>query len=163
MHSISPTARISPLADLEDSVRGSCLVIGNERVVDSFVKIKFTGGTGDVIVGARSHLNSGTVVYSGNGVRIGNDVLVAANCTFAPVNHAYTRRDIPISQQRFLPSKGGIVIGDGVWIGANCVVLDGAVLGEGCIVAAHSLVRGTLEPYSINVGTPATLQRYRPE
>jgi len=152
---IHPTARVSPLADLEPSQRGSRIVIGAECRIDSFVKIKPVGGTGDVLIGARCYLNSGCVLYSGNGIRIGNDVLIAANCTLAPVNHAFRDRDRLIREQGFGPSRGGIVIEDDVWIGANCVLVDGAVLRRGCVVGAGSLVRGELPAYSICRGTPA--------
>lgn len=154
MHVISPRASISPLADLEDSDRGSKLVIGDDCMIDAFVKIKFAGGPGDVVIGPGSHLNSGCVVFCGNGITIGAGVLIAPNCTFAPSNHEYGRRDIRISEQRFKPSRGGIVIEDDVWIAANCVVLDGAVIRRGAVIGAHSLVRGEIEPYSINVGIP---------
>ncbi|MBX7190662.1 MAG: acyltransferase [Sandaracinaceae bacterium] len=151
---IAPTARISKLADIEPSVRGTKIVIEDEVYIDSFVRIRAVGGSGDVRIGRRSYLNAGTVIYSGNGVDIGEGVLVAANCTIAPTNHAYTRRDQTILEQRFAPSKGGIVIEDDVWLGANVVVLDGARIAKGCVVAALSVVRGTLEPYGIYGGNP---------
>ncbi len=53
-----------------------------------------------------------------------------------------------------MPSRGGIVVEDDVWIGANTVILDGAVLGRGCVVGAGSVVRGILAPLSENVGSP---------
>ena len=152
---IHPMAQVSPLADLERSQRGTRIVIGAECRIDSFVKIKPAGGRGDVLIGERCYLNSGCVLYSGNGIRIGNDVLIAANCTLAPVNHAFRDRDRLIREQGFGPSRGGIVVEDDVWIGANCVLLDGAVLRRGCVVAAGSLVRGELPAYSICRGTPA--------
>lgn len=161
MHELAPDARISPLADLEHSSRGSRLCVGANSSIDAFVKIKFTGGSGDVIIGERSYINSGVVIYSGNGVRIGNNVLIAANCTLAPVNHEYRRRGTLIIEQRFMPSKGGILIEDDVWIGANCVVADGAVIGRGAVIGACSLVRGVVEPYSINVGVPTRITGYR--
>lgn len=146
---------MSPLADLEPSIRGSRIVIGADSMIDSFVKIKPVGGSGDVVLGDRCYLNSGCVLYSGNGIHIGNDVLIAANCTLAPVNHAYRDRSRLIREQGFGQSRGGIVIEDDVWIGANSVLLDGAVLRRGCVVGAGSLVRGELPPYSICCGSPA--------
>jgi virginiamycin A acetyltransferase len=153
--SIHPTAQVSALADLEPSLRGTRIVIGAGCRIDSFVKIKPVGGSGDVLLGERCYLNSGCVLYSGNGITIGNDVLIAANCTLAPVNHAYRQRDRLIREQGFGPSRGGIVIEDDVWIGANSVLLDGSVLHRGCVVGAGSLVRGELPAYSICRGMPA--------
>jgi virginiamycin A acetyltransferase len=48
-----------------------------------------------------------------------------------------------------------------VWIGANSVLLDGAHVGRGSVVGATSLVRGTLPPYCIAYGRPATVQGWR--
>lgn len=154
MIELHPTSIVSPLADIEDSVRGSRIVVGASSKLDSFVKIKPAGGSGDLIIGQRSMINSGCVFYIGNGIQIGDDVSIAANCTFAPVNHEYSLRDIPINQQGFRPSKGGILVEDDVWIGANCVILDGAILRRGCVIGANSLVRGEITAYTVNAGQP---------
>lgn len=154
MIQIDAQARVSPLADIEDSARGSRIVVGAGSVIDSFVKIKPAGGTGDLLIGKATVINSGCVLYTGNGIVIGDGVAVAANCTFAPVNHAYRQRAVPIREQGFLPSKGGITVEDDVWIGANCVLLDGATLRRGCVIAAGSVVRGEVPAYSVNAGQP---------
>lgn len=157
-----PTARISPLADLEASVRGSRIVLGPGVVIDSFVKIKPAGGCGDVIIGPDSVINSGCVLYTGHGIRIGANVLVAANCTFAPTNHAFADRTRPIRHQGFQPSRGGIVVEDDVWIGANCVLLDGAIVRTGTVLAAGSVVRGELPAFHLCAGAPARVLKPRP-
>jgi acetyltransferase-like isoleucine patch superfamily enzyme len=54
--------------------------------------------------------------------------------------YAYRRREIPTTQQGFLRSKGGVRIGDDVWIGANPAPLDGAEIGKGAIIAAGSVM-----------------------
>ncbi len=155
MIELHPTAKVSHLADIEDSVRGTRIVVGAHSVIDSFVKVKPAGGSGDLVVGEHVVINAGCVLYTGNGIHIGNYVAIAANCTFAPVNHAYADRSRLIREQGFLPSKGGIVIEDDVWIGANCVLLDGAVLRRGCVVGAGSIVRGELLAYTVYAGPTA--------
>ncbi len=150
-HEIDPSARISRFADLEDSVRGSRLVIGEGVVIESFVKIKFAGGSGDVVIGPRSYINAGVVIYSGNGIQLGEGVLIAANCTLAATNHETSDTSRFIRDQGFSPSRGGIIIEDDVWIGANSVILDGSVIKRGAIVGAGSFVRGTVDS-NIRVG-----------
>ena len=71
------------MADIEDSVRGSSIVIEDGVSIDSFVKIKPAGGDGDVVIGRDTTINSGVVIYTGNGVRIGANVAIAANTTIA--------------------------------------------------------------------------------
>jgi virginiamycin A acetyltransferase len=151
---IDPTARVSPQTDIEDSIRGTCISIGANTVVDSFVKIKPAGGSGNLRIGCNTVINSGVVFYTGNGVIIGNSVAVAANCVFAPVNHEFSKRAVEIMSQGFSPSKGGIIVEDDVWIGAGCVLLDGAILRKGCVIGALSLVRGEIPAYSVNAGNP---------
>jgi acetyltransferase-like isoleucine patch superfamily enzyme len=152
---ISETARVSPLADLEDSTRGTRIEVMAGAVIDAFVKIKPAGGFGDVVIGPGSVINSGCVLYTGHGIRIGANVLIAANCTLAATNHEYRDPARLIRDQGFMPSRGGILIEDDVWIGANAVLLDGAILRQGCIVGAGAVVRDEREAFSINVGSPA--------
>lgn len=154
MLKIDQTAQVSRLADIEDSVRGTVISIGAHSVIDSFVRIKPAGGNGNLVIGDHVVINSGCVLYTGQGISIGNHVAIAANCTLAPVNHAYQDRSRLIREQGFLPGRGGIQIEDDVWIGANCVLLDGAVLRRGCVVGAGSLVRGELAPYTVYGGQP---------
>ncbi len=158
---IAPAAHVSPMADIEDSKRGSRISVGDNSVIDSFVKIKPAGGIGDLIIGYNTTINSGCVLYTGNGIIIGNNVAVAANCVFAPVNHQFKDRSLLISKQGFMPSKGGIVIEDDVWIGAGVVLLDGAILRRGCVIGALSLVRGEVPAYSIQAGNPLNFLGWR--
>ena len=161
MLKISHKAVISPLADIEDSLQGSLIEISDGVVIDSFVKLKPAGGIGDVHIGENTTINSGCVIYTGNGLSIGRGCAIAANCTFAPTNHEYSRRDRTIAEQGFMPSRGGIIIEDDVWIGANVVLLDGATVRCGSVIGAGSVVRDELPPYSINVGSPTRVVGYR--
>ena len=158
---IAPGARVSPLADIEDSVRGSTITVEDGAVIDSFVKIKFAGGDGDIVIGRNAVVNAGCVIYSGHGVVIGPGSRIAANSTLVGAEHEYRDRNKAIWEQRFTPSRGGILIEEDVWVGTNCVLLDGAILRKGCVVGAHSLVRVELEPYSVNVGIPTRIVGYR--
>lgn len=154
---ISDKANVSRLADIEDSVRGTRITIEAGAFIDSFVKIKPAGGCGDVVIGQNTYVNSGTVIYTGNGVVIGKGVLISANCTIAPVNHEYHSKAKTILEQRFMPTKGGIIIEDDVWIGANTVILDGAIVRMGAVVGAGSVVMDELEPYGVYAGSPVRL------
>jgi len=151
---IHPDAKVSKFADIEDSVRGTRIVIGARTMVDSFVKVKPAGGSGDLIIAEDCYINSGCVFYTGNGISIGAGTAIAANCTFAPTNHEFARKDVPLRQQGFRPSKGGILIEEDVWIGANCVLLDGTILRKGCVIGAMSLVRGEVPAYTVWAGNP---------
>lgn len=56
------------------------------------------------------------------------------------------------------PRAEAIHIGDSVWLGANVTILKGVHLGEGCIVAANSVVtRGQYPAFSLLAGNPAQI------
>lgn len=160
-HDIALDAHISPMADIESPSKGSVLRVAAGAMIDAFVKIKMAGGTGDVTIAENSHLNSGCVIYSDHGVTIGPDVLIAANCTLAATNYAFDDPSGPIRMQGFQPSRGGIIVEDDVWIGANCVLLDGAHIGHGSVVSAGSVVRSRLGPLAIYAGVPMRAIRPR--
>jgi virginiamycin A acetyltransferase len=129
---------IHELADIEESKFGSKLIIGENSVIDAFVKIKFVGGRGDIIIGDNTYINSGCVLYSGNGIKIGNNVSISAGCFFT-VNHEYRDRNKLIQHQGFM-NKGGIIIEDDVWIGAGCIIMDGVHISEGCVMGANQIL-----------------------
>jgi virginiamycin A acetyltransferase len=164
---ISPNARISKFADIEDSVKGSKIIIEEGVIIDSFVKIKPAGGLGDLTIGANSVINPGVVIYTGNGIIIGRDVMIASNCVFSPTSHKFMSKDIEIRKQGFVSEsamrkgKIGIVVEDDVWIGANSVILEGAHIQKGVVISAGSIVKGKLEEYGIYTGNPLKCIGYR--
>ena len=48
-----------------------------------------------------------------------------------------------------------------MWIGANCFILGGTTIGEGAIITAGSIVKGTVPPRCIFGGnTGEVLKQY---
>lgn len=160
---IDPTAFVSPNASIQPSQRGSLIAIGAHTHIYEFVVIKAVGGSGDIIMGEHCYINAHSTLYSGNGIHLGNYVLIAPGCVLAPTNHSYLSRAVPIRCQGFLPSKGGIVIEDDVWIGANCTILDGTIIQRGAVIAAGSVVRGKVGAFQIWGGSPFKFIRDRPD
>jgi virginiamycin A acetyltransferase len=150
-----PTVSIAPFVSIEVSSRGSHTYLGEGCVIDDFVKMKHVGGNGDIKIGKHCYINSGCVFYSGNGITFGDYVLLGPNCNIVPTNHNFADKSRVIRVQGHMPSKGGVIIEDDVWLGANVTVLDGAYIRKGCVIAANSLVVGETEEYAIYAGTPA--------
>lgn len=154
-------SKIASNVIIEISTRGTNTLIGKGSVIDDFVKIKHVGGSGDVCIGENVFINSFTIIYSGNGVKIGNNTAIGPNCSIVPINHKYNDRNKLISEQRFAESKGGVVIEEDVWIGAGVTILDGAFIRKGAVIGAGSLVNTEIEQYSINVGSPCRVIGHR--
>ena len=57
--------------------------------------------------------------------------------------------------------KGGIIIGDDVWIGYRATILDGVTIGQGAVVAAGAVVTKNVPPYAVVAGIPARVVRKR--
>ena len=57
--------------------------------------------------------------------------------------------------------NGEIVIGDDVWIGANCTILKNVEIGNGAVIAAGAVVNKDVEPFSIVGGVPIKTISYR--
>lgn len=154
-------SKVSKLASIEVSNKGTDTSIGAFSVIDDFVKIKHVGGTGAINIGDSVYINSGCVLYSGNGITIGNNVLIGPNCSITPVNHSFKDKSRAIIEQGFAESKGGVIIEDDVWIGSNVVILDGAIIRKGAVIGANSLVNNEIISYSINYGSPSKIIGYR--
>jgi len=58
-------------------------------------------------------------------------------------------------------SKGNIIIGNDVWIGREAIILSGVTIGDGAVIAARSIVRKDVAPYTIVGGIPAKEIRKR--
>lgn len=158
---ISPEAIISPDARIIPSSRGTSISIGSHTHIFEFVVIRAVGGTGDVEIGERCYINPHCVFYSGNGIKIGNDVLIAAGTVIAPANHAFGNRDKLIREQGFQPTRGGVIIEDDVWIGSNVTILDGAVVRRGSVIMAGAVVNCLVPEYTIWGGIPARFIKER--
>ena len=120
-----------------------------------------TGQGGRVIIGAETHVQPRCQfsAYCG-AIEIGERVEIAPNCAFYPYNHGM-RVGTPIRQQP-LYSRCGIAVGDDAWLGYGVVLLDGARVGEGAVVAAGSVVTGEIPANAIAGGVPAKVLGCRP-
>lgn len=158
---IDPQAVISEDARIFPSVRGTRIVIGAHSRIMEFAVLRCVGGTGDILIGEYCYINPHCVLYSGSGIRIGSHVLIAPGTSIVPANHATARRDLLIREQGFMPSQGGVIIEDDVWIGANCTILDGAHIERGAVIAAGSVVRKRVPAYQVWGGVPARFLKER--
>lgn len=58
-------------------------------------------------------------------------------------------------------TRGDVIIGNDVWIGAEAVILSGVRIGDGAVVGARAVVTRDVPPYAIVAGNPAVLIRLR--
>ncbi|MGI8964626.1 MAG: CatB-related O-acetyltransferase [Limisphaerales bacterium] len=58
-------------------------------------------------------------------------------------------------------TRGDVVIGHDVWIGADATILSGVRVGDGAVIGACSVVTRDVPAYGIVAGNPAKLIRLR--
>ena len=87
-------------------------------------------------------------------VTAGKYVMFASEVAIVGGDHRYELPGIPMmfSGRPELPPT---VIGDDVWIGYRAIINAGVTIGDGAIVAAHSVVTKDVPAYSIVAGVPA--------
>ncbi len=56
---------------------------------------------------------------------------------------------------RGLGNRGDVVVGSNCWIGDNVTIIGPVTIGEGCVIAANSVVTSDIPPKSIAAGSPA--------
>jgi len=140
--------KISPKAEVELNEN---LKLGRGSVFSSFVKVKANGPMKigiDVSVGTGSFISS-----AAGGVEIGDFCMIGPNASIIGNNYCYDQLDVPMCQQD--KTSKGIRIGDNVWIGSGCAVLDGAVIGSGAIITPNSVVSSKIPQNAIVQGNPA--------
>ena len=88
-------------------------------------------------------------------VTLGDNCLLASNIFISDTEHG-DMNDSPLiaPDDRKLCFKP-VSIGNRVWLGEGVAVLSGSEIGDGCIIGAHSVVKGKIEPYCMAVGAPA--------
>ncbi|QJP12313.1 acyltransferase [Starkeya sp. ORNL1] len=117
--------------------------------------------SGSIEIGRNVSLNDYTVLLGHGGIRIGNDVRIAAHVVITSFDHGFDDVTIPIRRQSL--QKKPVTIEDDVWIGAGAKILGNTHIARGCVIGANSVVRGKTVPNGIYVGVPARLLRLRGE
>jgi carbonic anhydrase/acetyltransferase-like protein (isoleucine patch superfamily) len=116
---------------------------------------------GEVVLGERCSVWPGAALRGDNEpIRIGE----ATNIQEGAVLHADAGFPLTIGTRVSVGHQAmlhGCTVGDGSLIGIQAIVLNGAVIGRDCLVAAGALIteRKTFPDRSLIVGTPAKLVR----
>ncbi len=144
-----------------------CIKIGNKCLIDRHC-----------ILGARTRLKQDEkyikpMLIMGNGCNLGQYNHITAVNKIIICDNLLTGRFVLITDnshgnfsqdelaihpsERPVVSKGAVVIGNNVWIGEKVSILPGVIIGDGCIVAASSVVTHDIPSYCLAAGNPARI------
>jgi len=92
-------------------------------------------------------------------IRLGRNVAVGPAAAFHTATHA-----IGFGSRRMQLETNAhpIVVEDGAWIGAHCVILPGVTIGHGSVVAAGAVVTQDVPPDVFIAGNPAQVRSELP-
>lgn len=138
---------------LFDLSGGGEIFIGENCSVRSGAVLATYGGR--IQIGRHSGVQHYSIIYGHGGLHIGDYVRIAAHCVIIPSNHSTVLNGVPIHCQPEV--KRGIQIGNDVWIGAGCRILDGILIGDGAVIAAGAVVNKDVDSQSIFGGVPAKM------
>ena len=107
----------------------------------------------NIFIGKNCHINHLACLQPGKArITIGDNLLMGPGTMLFGSNYQLD----PGKPMRTQPSVyRDISIGSDVWLGSNVVVTAGAKIGDGCVVAAGSVVTKEIPPYTIAGGIPA--------
>lgn len=102
--------------------------IGYKSTISSNSEITARGGK--IIIGEKCFINRNSIISSHEMIKIGNNVTIGPGVYIYDHDH---------------DGKGGYItnkisIGNGVWIGAGCIILKGITIGDNAVIGAGTLV-----------------------
>lgn len=141
-----------------DALSREGVVLGHGFSMGRNASIECTGtlrslGKG-LVTGDNVGIGSFSFLGCAGGVAIGANTILGNYVSMHAENHNYADPTVPVRLQGV--NHKGIVVGRNCWIGAKATILDGAEIGDDCIVAAGAVVReGRYAAGSLLAGVPA--------
>jgi len=127
--------RIRPTAILRDAQN---IYLGENTAINHLCVLWAGKDTGKIVLGDNVTLGPGVMMYA--------------------FNHQIKPEQTIISQGF---DDGDIIVGNDVWLGGNVVIVAGVKIGDGCVIAAGSVVTRDIPAYSIAAGVPAKVIKPR--
>ncbi len=184
--SISPKAKIHPMAAIEENVHieagaviGAGVAIMRNSYVGEDVVIKpnaTIGGDGfenAMIRGRHAIVPHAGGVWLCEGVQVGSSTCIdnglfgdfsfVGRCTTMD-NLVHVAHSVRTGKNCAFAAcaeiSGAVILGDGVWLAPNVSVNQGLTLGDHCYVGTAAAVRKDLPPYSMAYGSPARVMAH---
>jgi acetyltransferase-like isoleucine patch superfamily enzyme len=124
---------------------GSGVFIGRQTILSC--------KNGDIDIADGANIGFNCEVFSASRVTIGAKALLAAYCYVVGGGHDFSDPSRPILDQPRVSS--GVRVGEGVWMGAGSMVLDGVTVGAHAILGAGAVVKVDVPEYAVVVGARA--------
>lgn len=135
--------------------QGNQVEIGSACHLHGFANVLCSNGR--LAIGARTTMVQGSIqlhepgeIVFGEDCMISSQVYVALSDIHPIFDRATGRRINPAAS---------VHVGDHVWAGLRCMILKGAQIGDGAVIAAGAIVSGDMPSHAVVAGAPARVLR----
>jgi acetyltransferase-like isoleucine patch superfamily enzyme len=126
-------------------------VFGKSISIGPGVKI-IVKDEGQLTIGDNTYFTSDMHLEVKKKITIGSDCAISWGVTIIDDDHHQV-----LSNGAATGPSAGVKIGDHVWIGCNAIILKGTEIGNHCIIAAGSVVKGKFPDHVMIAGCPAKI------
>ncbi len=103
---------------------------------------------------------SGVTIYAREGVHIGKNCRIGGNTKILDNDFHPVDPQLRLEASNKNMAVKPIEIGENVFIGCNCLILKGTVIGDNTTIGAGSVVSGEIPANCVAAGNPARIIRY---
>ncbi|MEM3364390.1 MAG: acyltransferase [Candidatus Micrarchaeia archaeon] len=133
----------------------SKIFIGDGTHIEKFARLNAANGS-VLKIGKNCYIGRFFAVNCFKKIEIGDECLIAGGFV-TDTDHNY--KDRIMKEENFVTTP--TYIGNNVWLGYNCAILRGSIIGDGSVIGANAVVKGKVPPRSIMIGVPARIIKKR--
>lgn len=101
-----------------------------------------------LLMGNNVSISHNCIIACHERIEIGNDAQIAPGVLIYDHDHDF-RAEGGVKSGKYITAP--VKIGNNVWIGANTIILRGTTIGDNCVIAAGSVIKGDIPTNSIVV------------
>lgn len=131
--------------------------------VRSYVNYKSINHLPNIFIGDYVKSGKNCLFYTtvNSNIHIGDGTIIAPNVTILTSNHNYDSNNLLALPFDNINVVSDVIIGKGVWIGQNVVILPGVKVGNGAVIGACTVVTKDIPDGAIVVGNPGKIIKFR--
>lgn len=133
--------------------------IGNNVRIDDFCIL-----SGNITLGSNIHISAYVALYGAMGIELKDYTGISPKSTIYSAMDDFSGEYLigPIHPEEMTNVTGGkVTLEKYVQIGCNCVIFPDLTIKEGAVIGAMSLVKSSVEPWTINIGIPSKIIKQR--
>lgn len=125
------------------------------------ISYRFYKKRGMIFIGYPNYISSSVYFDGGNYslIELGCGVTISSNVSFLTHDWALNTvlKSMNYSSKEIIGRHKEIIVGNNVFIGRGTIILPGVRIGDGSIIGAGTVVRGTIPPFSVAIGSPCEI------